>query len=249
MFSEYSGDSLGIALIDGGVEDTHPALGNVEVRNFIAPGLSPGTTDHATGMASIALNKMKDLSPIGATSTLLLDIKALSDDGTGEIEDLVSGIYIALREGADIILCSLNVEIDSSELQRAVLEAHNQGVIVIAAAGNGFGHFNSYPADYDGVISVGAVDGDQRRLRFTNTGYVDILAPGQDIHGASGVRDYTKYSGTSPAAAIAAGMIAGCWKEIDTRKIYQLPPNLTVEKAIVEIKREKDRNTISCQFN
>ena len=234
-----------IALVDGGIDKRHPSMKNVEINSVTVSGIAPGVSDHATGMASIALNKIKVNQAGSAENLILIDVKAVSDQGKGEIEHLAEGIKLAAQEGANIIICSLSVELDSQVLREAVDEAHAHGAVILAAAGNGLADFTSYPSSYENVLSVGALDQNGKRLRFTSQRDVDLLTLGEGIQGATGSDNYTSYSGTSPATASAAGALASCWNQIDIKRLYGARSNSSVHQLIAESSTKREEKT-SC---
>jgi serine protease len=132
---------------------------------------------------------------------------------------------------ADVINLSLGGAPFSQEMQDVYTQARNAGVIIVAAAGNDGKNRNDYPASYDGVISVSAVDILSQLTNYSNYGSaIDVAAPGgdrtnRDING-DGRRDtvlstigddssgrivldiYFGYEGTSMASPHVAGVLA-----------------------------------------
>lgn len=85
------------------------------------------------------------------------------------------------------------------------------GTVVVAAAGNSGADTPEYPAaeDQSGVLSVGASNQDGQLTDTSNFGaWVDVTAPGTDIISTMPERQYAAWSGTSMAAALAAGHAA-----------------------------------------
>ncbi|MFT7288526.1 MAG: serine protease, partial [Halieaceae bacterium] len=128
-------------------------------------------------------------------------------------------------QAADIINLSLGGGGFSPSSQDLFNQLRERGIIVVAAAGNEGSTIHSYPASYDNVISVSAVDTQQRLTSYSNTGSrIDIAAPGgdgsSDANGdgypdgvlSTGSSDgefaYTFLSGTSMAAPHVAGVLA-----------------------------------------
>jgi hypothetical protein len=96
----------------------------------------------------------------------------------------------------------------SAALRRAVREAHDAGVIVIAAAGN-YAPFVVWPAAYPEVIACAACDVHQAAWRWSSRGdAVDITAPGASLVVAKAGGGTYASSGTSYATAIVAGAVA-----------------------------------------
>jgi hypothetical protein len=97
-------------------------------------------------------------------------------------------------------------------------------VLIVAAAGNGGPVADPmYPAAYDSVIAVTAVDSDGKVFRLANRGsYLDLAAPGVDLQHAQAGGGYTASSGTSfavPFAATAAARIRALEPSKDVREI------------------------------
>ena len=113
----------------------------------------------------------------------------MNKSGTGEAFDIVKGIDYAVEQGADVINLSLSGEY-SETLEAAVEKATKQGVVVVAAAGNGGGSADaSYPAALPNVISVGSITDKDQVYSGSNSGStLDIVAPGVNILSAT-----TKY--------------------------------------------------------
>jgi subtilisin family serine protease len=104
--------------------------------------------------------------------------------GVGTSADIAAGIVWAVDHGAHIINLSLGGTEETFVERDAVTYARENGVLVVAAMGNGFERGNpiSYPAAFDGVIAVGAVDEQHLRANFSQTGsHIDCVAPGVDI--------------------------------------------------------------------
>jgi hypothetical protein len=116
--------------------------------------------------------------------------------------DLVDKIYQAIREDADIINLSLGSPYYSASLAKAIQDAQDHGIVVVAASGNEGAGSPDYPAALPGVIAVGAIEqnpltGKWDKAFYSNRG--DVYAPGE-IN--------PKIRGTSFAAPYVTGQIA-----------------------------------------
>ncbi len=131
---------------------------------------------------------------------------------------------------ADVINLSLGGGPFIQEMQNLITQIRNDGMVIVAAAGNSRTSTLAYPASYDGVISVSAVDINKQLAPYSNFGSaIDVTAPGgnaaRDINGdgrpdgvLSTVGDdsgnsiqedvYSEYQGTSMAAPHMAGVVA-----------------------------------------
>ena len=106
----------------------------------------------------------------------------------------------------------------------------NQGVVFVAAVGNeGPASGPLYPAAYDGVVGVTAVDGDGKVYRWANRGpFVDIAAEGVNVRIAKPVNQETLQSGTSFAAPLVSAYLAG-WVDADV--ILETPEAALIRAA------------------
>ncbi len=216
-----TGDSsVVVAVIDSGVELTHPDLAGVNIvapRNEIwnntdvTDELGHGThvagtifaqTDNATGIAGIA-----------STSTLM-PIKVLDKFGVGSVSDVLDAVDWARTHGADIINLSLGGFLSREQValtQPTFSAARSAGILTVAASGNTGSNLVEYPAALHGVVSVGAVDGSDVLAEFsTFNRAVDITAPGVDTLSTT-LGDYARESGTSMASPHVAGGAALVW--------------------------------------
>lgn len=193
--------------------ENNEALTDAEGHGTLVAGIIAAVQNNGTGIAGL-LSEV-DLIPIRIAS--------------GESEEASVKVAQAIRDavdkfGVDVITTSVSLA-DTTELKSAVEYAASKGVIIIGASGNS-GVAGSvedayvYPASYDDVISVGAVDGSGNvRINSTKNDKVFVTAPGQQIVSlglsAKGYRCYVK-SGTSYSAPVVAAMAAAA-KQIDKK--------------------------------
>lgn len=142
-------------------------------------GTIAAATNNDIGVAGIAWNaRIMPLRALGKGGGTLYDIDQAIRYAAGLSND--SGTLPARR--ADIINLSLGGGGYSRSEQDVVTQARNQGVIIVAAAGNDAGATPYYPASYDGVVSVSDVGIDKTLAPYSNYGPdVDVAAPGGDM--------------------------------------------------------------------
>lgn len=236
-----------VAIIDGGIDPTYPALkkANIDVRSV--PGAPSRVSEHGSAMAAIMVESASVKPSTRSPAIEIVDVPALDASGVGEVENLATGITTATQQDVNMIVAALGTEMDAPELKEAVRQAQNDGVAIFSAAGNGIGDFASYPAQYEEVISVGALNKSGHRLRFTNTRATNLLAAGEEIRILGPGGGTQSYSGTSPATAIAAGKIAACWPLIAPHTLDQTRRNTPVDQAIKEIIEAQGKDPRECK--
>lgn len=208
--------ALRVAVVDGGVDAEHPALRGKVVARWRPDGSTPGVSAHATQVAGIIAGAPDGEFPGGlAPGATILDGQALDERGLGRPADVASALRWAVAQDAELIVTSFGTEQDHPEIRAAVSGALAEGVVVVAAAGNGLGDFAFFPAGYDGVVGVTSRDRSGGRSVLANGEGADFAAPGEDIVAPTGDGTYAAVSGTSIAAATAAGLIAACWVPAD----------------------------------
>ncbi len=219
-----------IAVLDSGVDSTHPNLGGGKVingYNFVnnTPDATTDLFGHGTMIAGIAAAPAGVGGVVGVCpdcsimSVVVADKKGLSNDF-----DLARGIRYAADHGAKIINISYGGGANIPVLHDAVNYAWSKGAVIVASAGNASSSSLSYPAAYVNVIAVSAIDQDNKPANFTDYGtWIDVSAPGVGIITTGLHGKYASGSGTSFSAAIIAGL-AGL--------IYSANPNLTNTQVV-----------------
>lgn len=214
MWSVTRGEGMKIAVLDTGIDKTHPDLKDNYVKgvNFTSSNRADVTDrqGHGTHCAGVIAGSDNTIGVVGVAPKAGLYIaKVLGDNGSGSIQSIVDGIDWAVSEGVDIISMSLGCsENPGNVMHDAIKRARAAGVIIVAATGNENTHVG-WPAAYDEVIAVAAVDQSLGRANFSNFGgEVDIAAPGVDIFSTYPIGRYAKLSGTSMATPMVAGVIA-----------------------------------------
>lgn len=210
-------DNVSVAEIDGGIDDSHPSLSGAVVARWVAPGLDPGSTAHATQIAGIIAGRPTATYGGGlAPKARLLDVKVLSAAGSGDPHDMAAGLTWARQNGAGIVVTSLAVESDDPAVRASVNDLTSVGIAVVAATGNGIDDLSggdrsgAYPAAYPGVIGATASGRDGKLLALAKAQSADFIAPGDRITAPSLRGTYAEVSGTSIAAAMVTGTLAGC---------------------------------------
>ena len=207
-----SAEEVIVAVIDSGVCLDHPDLvgrlvpGYDFVENDDVPQDEYG---HGCGVAGIIASNMNDAFGIAgiAPNAKIMPLRVLDASGLGGYSAISQAIIFAVDNGADIINLSLAGPRFSQVMADAVDYAVQNGVWVIAAAGNSGTDVVYYPAGFESVIAVGSVDPSLTRSSFSNYGsHVQISAPGRDILTTNTAGGHSLNSGTSFAAPMVAGV-------------------------------------------
>ncbi len=160
---------------DGLVDDIH---GWDFVNTDASPADDNGHGTHIVGTIAETTNNTLGAAGIAYNSTIM-PLKVLDSAGNGSTSTIAAAISYAVIHGANIINLSLGGTQDDPILHQAIQATVNQGVVVVAAAGNSGASTLDYPAVYSEVIGVSATQFDSTRPSYANYGSgLDLVAPG-----------------------------------------------------------------------
>lgn len=170
------------------------------------------THSHGTHVAGIIAAENNNMIGIAGTSTgsKIIPIKIT---GRNDGIELSKAILYAVKRGADVINMSIGVTDDVPEFRNAIKIASQNGIIIVASAGNESKHSYKLPARYskefNNIIVVASSDQERVMSYFSNYGsdIVHVFAPGNDIYSTLPNNSYGLKSGTSMAAPIVTGII------------------------------------------
>jgi cell wall-associated protease len=208
-----------VAVIDQGVDSSHPDLKGqlLSSYNTVNP-MNPGMPDfHGTHVAGIiAAKKDNGVGAYGINPNAQILPIDVFDRGWGASDYAIAqGIMQAVKSGAKVINMSLGGPMKSPIIEEAVKKALAKNITIVAAAGNTGDDTISYPAAYEGVISVSAVDKYKKLGDFSSYGpSIDVAAPGADVYSTiyepekkSTFRTLSGTSMASPMVAAAASLL------------------------------------------
>ncbi len=203
------GDKVLVAVIDSGIDTSHPELAGIVVETYDAvAGDKPHA--HGTGIAG-AIASHSRLQGV-APAARILGVRAFNPNGggaEGTTFSILKGLNWAAGKGARIFNMSFAGPADPL-LGRTLAAARQRGIVLIAASGNaGEKSPPLYPAADPNVIAVSATDANDQLFEASNRGsYIAIAAPGVDILLPAPDGSYQVTSGTSFAAAHVSGIAA-----------------------------------------
>lgn len=212
-----------VAVLDTGLDQTHPGLSGQIVAARDYTGSPSGSSDrqgHGTHCGGVIAEKADGLGLRGVAPGAKLWIgKVLSDRGSGLSSWIARGIREATAAGVDVISMSLGGPQPDGETKAAIQDAYVKGVWVACAAGNdGPGQSSSYPGNYPEVACVAAVGQEITPASFSSrNAQVDIAAPGVSVLSTYPGGRYASLSGTSMATPYAAGVLALARSELKKR--------------------------------
>lgn len=223
--SNFDGSGVVVAVIDTGVDDSHPDLSGsfVPGRDFSGLGSPDGTAPvgpssyHGTMVASLIAGQGEQSGGVigvaPGVSLMSLSI-GLGVSGADTDQQIADAVVWAVDHGADVINLSLtrNSRTWPASWDQAFLYALESGVIVVAASGNrpdGVGA-PSAPGTMPGVLAVGGL---------TKTGMgserssiegiaVDITAPAEGLFGSFPGGEIRAWEGSSAATPLVSGLVA-----------------------------------------
>lgn len=195
-----TGSGVTIAIIDTGIDLTHEDLAaNVvaggsmigcgrRARNCNINGQDDnGHGSHVAGIAGAVSNNGKGVVGV-APGAKLMPVKVLSGNGSGTADDLAEGIRFAVDKGAKVLNLSLGwisgqgtvIKILGvlAPVYSAIDYAWSKGAVIVVAAGNDTVPLCAEPAAHPRVVCVGATDNNDLIASYSNSGDIDVTAPG-----------------------------------------------------------------------
>jgi subtilisin len=213
----YTGNGIKVGILDTGIDTNHEDLTVSGGISFVQDITSYNDDNgHGTHVAGIIAAKNNNVGIQGlAPNVQLYSIKVLDDQGFGQYSQIIDGIEWAAQQGLDIINLSLTGKESSYALKLAVDKAYEKGLYIVAASGN---HSDStfsedqevyYPAKYESVIAVGAVNQYNKHPKFSGSGpELELVAPGVDVYSTFMNNSYETHTGTSMATPYVTAIYA-----------------------------------------
>lgn len=230
----FTGQGVRVAILDTGITTAHPEFaGRIENCKTEVVGTASCEDDngHGTHVAGIAGAQGVNSAAKGVAPNIsFMSDKVLDSSGSGSLSQVIAGIQwatygpdgnLGTGDEANVISMSLgtsktwkssNCDNGVPSMTSAINNAVNNGVTVVAAAGNSGGAGVSLPGCISTTIAVGAVNFNDNLASFSGWGFAmkdhGVVAPGVGIFSTWLNNGYNTLSGTSMATPAVAGTVA-----------------------------------------
>ena len=165
--------SVYVAVIDSGVNREHPDLISTDIRrgwDYILRDYSyfdsTGHGTNVTGIIGAGTNNNRWIAGVN-WDVAILPLRVVGASGTAYKSNVIKAVFDPADLGANIINISLGSEEYSQAEEEAISYAVSKNCIIVASAGNDGNGKYSYPASYDGVVSVASIDRDLKASDFS----------------------------------------------------------------------------------
>ncbi|MXN45468.1 S8 family serine peptidase [Shinella kummerowiae] len=204
-----------IGLIDTAINADHSSLAEarLEILRLDEMSGTPSGAQHGTAVAALLVGAPGSRVPGLLPASELVAVDAFQrlrkSSDVANVYDLVRALDLLMQRDIRVINLSLTGP-SNLLLERAVKAAIEKGTILVAAAGNdGPNAKPVYPAAYEDVIAVTAVDAARKPYRrAVRGGHIDIAAPGVNVWTAASVSGARQKSGTSFAAPFVTAAVS-----------------------------------------
>ncbi|MDH3890759.1 MAG: S8 family serine peptidase [candidate division Zixibacteria bacterium] len=208
--SSYTGAGIKVAILDSGGDMDHPDLPWAGGVTFVGRNWDD-KSGHGTHVAGIIGAADNSEGVVGVAPGCDLWAVKISRSGSFYLSDILDGIDWCVNNGMDIMNMSYGGGYAQSE-DDACQAAWNAGLLIVAAAGNGYGADVEYPAALSSVMAISASNASDGLAGFSSHGpEVEVIAPGDNILSTYKGGGYAYMGGTSMSTPMVCGGAALAW--------------------------------------
>jgi len=198
-----------VGLVDTALQPLGNDLDKFLLKPLSAAGdaqLDPNSPSHGTAMAETILRSLESITK-GSTSVQILPVDVYGPNPTTSTFDVANGIVMAVNGGAKVINLSLGSDGDSPFLRDLISHVSAKNIDLFAAKGNQPVTTEFYPAAYQGVTAVTAIDQGQVAPYANRADIPEVGAPGTSVVYYNNQPYYV--TGTSVSSAYVSGLASG----------------------------------------
>jgi len=254
--SSRASKSVNVALVDSGVDVSHPSLERSKIRSLHVVRQGEGYAVHPeepidrSGHGTACAGIIQRLAPFAVITSVCV----LSNEGRCSRDGLLAALRHCVREGFDVVNLSLGIDVPKGaplrptdyksiiELYEIADLAYTAGVVLVAAGPNASA-FRTYPGRFKSLIGVGrASSDDPEYLQTEITVDYEILAPGNDVLAPALGGGERRWTGTSFAAPHVTAHVARLRAERPRMTIQEIKASLHA-LAAKRLERDLARQT------
>lgn len=221
-----------VCIIDTGYDSTHedlPSGGNVtgavvntlntpyDIGDWFEDSYGHGT--HVFGTIAALGNNLGYEGILPSNLAHYHHVKVVHHKGYWRFwgSDLIAGLAECQNADATVVNMSLAGTEQSETEKEAMQQAYESGLLLVAAGGNFGSEQAFYPASYDSVIAVGAIDENHNAWQFTQRNeQIELVAPGVGVRSTLPNNQYRAWDGSSVATPHVTGVAALVWSQFPT---------------------------------